>query len=43
VFIYYSATTELDRFAFGINYGGALIIGRHLRVTINVQASNIHR
>jgi polyisoprenoid-binding protein YceI len=41
-FIYYSATTELDRFAFGINYGGALI-GRHLRVTINVQASNNHR
>ncbi len=42
-FIYYSATTELDRFAFGINYGGAMMIGRHLRVTINIQASNIHR
>ena len=41
-FVYYSATTELDRFAFGINYGGPMI-GRHLRVTINVQASNIHR
>jgi len=41
-FIYYSATTELDRFALGINYGGPLI-GRQLRVTINVQASNIHR
>ncbi len=38
-FIYYSATTELDRLAFGITYGGALI-GRRLRVTINVQASN---
>jgi polyisoprenoid-binding protein YceI len=38
-FIYYSATTELDRVAFGINYGSALI-GRRLRVTINVQASN---
>ena len=24
-FIYYSATTELDRFAFGINYGRGLI------------------
>lgn len=41
-FIYYSATTELDRVAFGINYGGALI-GRHLKVTINVQASNKYR
>jgi polyisoprenoid-binding protein YceI len=38
-FIYYSATTELDRFAFGINYGPGLI-GRHLKVIINVQASN---
>jgi polyisoprenoid-binding protein YceI len=37
-FVYYSATTELDRFAFGINYGRALI-GRTLKVTINVQAS----
>ena len=41
-FVYYSATTELDRFAFGTNYGGPLI-GRQLRVTINAQASNIHR
>ena len=41
-FIYYSTTIELDRFAFGITYGGALI-GRHVRVTINVQASNNHR
>ena len=41
-FIYYSATTQLDRVAFGINYGGALI-GRRLRVTINVQASNKFR
>ena len=41
-FIYYSATTEIDRFAFGINYGHGLI-GRRLKVTINVQASNIHR
>ena len=41
-FIYYSATTQLDRVAFGINYGGALI-GRRLRVTINVQASNKYR
>ena len=38
-FVYYSATTELDRFAFGITYGRGLI-GRHLKVTINVQASN---
>ena len=38
-FVYYSATTELDRFAFGIGYGRG-IIGRHLKVTINVQASN---
>ena len=38
-YIYYSATTELDRFAFGINYGRGLI-GRKLKVTINVQASN---
>jgi len=36
-FVYYSATAELDRFAFGINYGRG-IIGRHLQVTINVQA-----
>jgi polyisoprenoid-binding protein YceI len=38
-FVYYSATTELDRFAFGINYGPVLI-GRTLKVTINVQATN---
>jgi polyisoprenoid-binding protein YceI len=38
-FVYYSATTELDRFALGISYGRG-IIGRHLKVTINVQASN---
>ena len=36
-FVYYSATAELDRCAFGINYGRG-IIGRHLQVTINVQA-----
>jgi polyisoprenoid-binding protein YceI len=38
-FIYYSASAELDRFAFGINYGRGLI-GRKLKVTINVQAKN---
>ena len=38
-FVYYSATTELDRGAFGINYGRGFI-GRRLRVNINVQASN---
>jgi polyisoprenoid-binding protein YceI len=38
-FVYYSATTDLDRCAFGINYGRGLI-GRRLRVNINVQASN---
>ena len=37
-FVYYSASTELDRCAFGINYGRVLI-GRTLKVTINVQAS----
>jgi len=42
-FVYYSATTELDRFAFGINYGGATLMGRRLKVTINVQASNKYR
>jgi polyisoprenoid-binding protein YceI len=36
-FVYYSATTEIDRFAFGIDYG-RVIIGRKLKVTINVQA-----
>ena len=39
-FVYYSATTELDRCAFGLNYGRG-IIGRRLRVNINVQASNM--
>ena len=38
-FVYYSATTELDRCAFGINYGRGFI-GRRLQVNINVQASN---
>jgi len=38
-FVYYSASTDLDRFAFGINYGPG-VIGRRLHVTINVQASN---
>jgi len=38
-FVYYSATTELDRCAFGIDYARGLI-GRRLRVHINVQASN---
>lgn len=37
-FIYYSATAELDRFACGITYGRGLI-GRRLKVTINVQAT----
>lgn len=36
-YVYYSATTELDRVAFGITYG-RLLIGRRLQVTINVQA-----
>lgn len=38
-FVYYSATTELDRYACGINYGRGFI-GRKLKVTINVQATN---
>ena len=38
-FVYYSATTDLDRFALGISYGRG-IVGRRLKVTINVQASN---
>jgi polyisoprenoid-binding protein YceI len=41
-FVYYSATTEIDRFAFGINYGRGLI-GRRIRVIINVQASNTQK
>ncbi len=36
-FVYYSATTTLDRFAFEIDYGRGLI-GRQLQVNINVQA-----
>ena len=40
-YIYYSATAELDRFAFGISYGRG-VIGRKLKVTINVQAANTH-
>ena len=35
---YYSATTELDRFEFGMNYGRGFM-GRKLMVAINVQAS----
>lgn len=41
-FVYYSATAELDRFAFGINYGRGFI-GRRLQVTINVQACDTSR
>lgn len=37
-FVYYSATTELDRFELGIKYGRG-VIGRKVKVTINVQAS----
>ena len=37
-FVYYSATTELDRFDLGVKYGRG-IIGRKVKVTINVQAS----
>ena len=35
--VYYSATADLDRFAFDINYGRGFI-GRRLKITINVQA-----
>jgi polyisoprenoid-binding protein YceI len=38
-FVYYSATTGLDRFAFGMDHG-RVFMGRQLKVTINVQASN---
>lgn len=38
-FVYYSATAELDRYACGISYGRGLI-GRKLKVTINVQATS---
>ena len=41
-FVYYSATTELDRCAFGIDYGRGFI-GRRLQVTINVQACDTSR
>jgi polyisoprenoid-binding protein YceI len=37
--IYFCGTTELDRFDFGINYGRG-VIGRLLKVTINVQATS---
>jgi polyisoprenoid-binding protein YceI len=37
-FIYYAATTELDRFDFGITYWRG-VIGRLLKVTVNVQAT----
>ncbi len=36
-FVYYSATTELDRIDLGIKYGRG-VIGRKVKVTINVQA-----
>ena len=36
--IYYCATTELDRFDFGIRHSRG-VIGRSMKVTINVQAS----
>ena len=37
-FIYYAATTEFDRFDFGITYWRG-VLGRLLKVTVNVQAS----
>lgn len=37
-YVYYSATAELDRYAFGITHMPG-VIGRLLKVTINVQAS----
>ena len=37
-YVYYSATTEIDRVDLGVKYGRG-IIGRKVRVTINVQAS----
>lgn len=39
--IYYCATTELDRFDFGIHFGWG-VIGRLLKITINVQACQKH-
>jgi polyisoprenoid-binding protein YceI len=38
-FIYYSATAEVDRFASGVSYGRGMI-GRKLKITINIQATN---
>jgi polyisoprenoid-binding protein YceI len=38
--IYFCGTTELDRFDFGIDYGRG-VIGRLLKVTINVQAMSV--
>jgi acetone carboxylase gamma subunit len=38
-FIYYSATAEVDRFACGVSYGRGMI-GRKLKITINIQATN---
>jgi polyisoprenoid-binding protein YceI len=38
-YIYYSATTEIDRFDFGID-SSRTIMGRKLKVTINIQASS---
>jgi polyisoprenoid-binding protein YceI len=35
--VYYTATTELDRFDFGIKYGRG-VIGRKVKAVINVQA-----
>ena len=35
--VYYTATTEIDRFDFGITHG-RLITGRKLQIVINVQA-----
>lgn len=40
-FIYYSATAEVDRFACGVSYGPGMI-GRKLKITINIQATNKH-
>lgn len=41
-YVYYSATTEIDRYAFGIGYMPG-VIGRKLKVTINIQARNVQR
>jgi polyisoprenoid-binding protein YceI len=38
--IYYCATAELDRFDFGLRYGRG-VIGRSMKVAINVQASQV--